>query len=284
MAYRMLVSDLDETLLNDDGTVNQKNVAAIKAAVAQGFKFVPNTGRSFNSVQPLLEILGLKGLKDQYVISYNGGAIVENAGNKVLLTRALDPQLASQIFEAGIQVNSEIDAHIYTVNHLFIYNLSVTDRRYMSERAVPYQKIEYPNADFWTNAEPIMKVIFEHPEPAVREQIMTQVLTTVGSEAVEATYSSSRYVEFNRAGVEKGSATQLLAEQLGMDMSEVMAIGDNSNDLAMLEAAGLGIAVANGIEEVKKMANVVMKYDNNHGAVAEALEKYVLKGVDDASI
>lgn len=109
MAYKMLVSDLDETLLNDDGTVNEKNVNAIKAASAQGFKFVPNTGRSYLSVQPLLKELGLHNKADQFVISYNGAAIIENENNQVFLSRAMDFKLANQIFKAGL-VDETVDA------------------------------------------------------------------------------------------------------------------------------------------------------------------------------
>ena len=85
MVYKMLVSDLDETLLNDDGTVHEANLAAIKQAVAAGFKFVPNTGRSFKSVQELLKTLGLYDQAGQYVISYNGAAqLLKIRANQVL--------------------------------------------------------------------------------------------------------------------------------------------------------------------------------------------------------
>lgn len=276
MVYKMLVSDLDETLLNDDGTVHADNLAAIKTAVAHGFKFVPNTGRSFNSVQALLKTLGLYDQAGQYVISYNGAAIVENKDNQVLLTLDMDRELAAQIFRAGL-VNDQVDVHIYTVDTLFIYNISPTDKQYMAERGVPYELMASDDLAFLANEQPVMKVIFEHPDQAVREQIRDAVLATVGADAVEATFSSSRYVEFNTKGVDKGSASLLLGEKLGIQRDEIIAAGDNNNDLKMLTAVGLGVSVANGIPAVQEAAAVVTERTNNEGAIAEILEKYVLK-------
>lgn len=276
MVYKMLVSDLDETLLNDDGTVHADNLAAIKTAVAHGFKFVPNTGRSFNSVQALLKTLGLYDQAGQYVISYNGAAIVENKDNQVLLTRGMDRELAAQIFRAGL-VNDQVDVHIYTVDTLFIYNISPTDKQYMAERGVPYELMASDDLAFLANKQPVMKVIFEHPDQAVREQIRDAVLAAVGADAVEATFSSSRYVEFNTKGVDKGSASLLLGEKLGIQRDEIIAAGDNNNDLKMLTAVGLGVSVANGIPAVQEAAAVVTERTNNEGAIAEILEKYVLK-------
>ncbi|MBJ7643503.1 Cof-type HAD-IIB family hydrolase [Weissella confusa] len=275
MVYKMLVSDLDETLLNDDGTVHEANLAAIKQAVVAGFKFVPNTGRSFKSVQELLKTLGLYDQAGQYVISYNGAAIVENKDNQVLLTRGMDLALAEKIFKAGL-VNETVDVHVYTVDTLFIYNISPTDKQYMAERGVPYELMATDDLAFLANEQPVMKVIFEHPDEAVREQIRDAVLAAVGADQVEATFSSSRYVEFNKKGVDKGSASLLLGEKLGIARDEIIAAGDNNNDLKMLTAVGLGVSVANGIPAIKEAADVVTTKTNNEGAIAEILEKYVL--------
>lgn len=276
MTYKMLVSDLDETLLNDDGTIHENNVAAIRAAVAQGFKFVPNTGRSFKSVQELLQTLGLYNQAGQYVISYNGAAIVENKDNQVLMTRGMDRQLAEAIFSAGL-VNDAVDVHVYTVDTLFIYNISPTDAQYMADRHVPYQLMSDASLAYLEHEQPVMKVIFEHPDQAVRDQIRSAVLAAVGEEAVEATFSSNRYVEFNKKGVDKGTASLLLGEKLGIKREEIIAAGDNNNDLKMLKAVGLGVSVANGIPAVQAAADVITQRTNNEGAIAEILATYVLK-------
>lgn len=271
--YKMMVSDLDETLLNDDGTINPKNVIAIKAAVAAGFKFVPNTGRSFKSVQPLLKQLALYDCPAQYVISYNGAAIVENRNNQVISTRGLDFSLAQQILAAGL-LDATIDAHIYTVDELYIYNISPSDQAYMAERGVEYTLLSQPDITFLQDAN-IMKVIFETSDDDLRLAIKTAVCAQLGDQ-VEVTFSSQRYVEFNKKGTNKGQATRDLAQQLGYPLAKVIAIGDNSNDIAMLKVVGLGVAVANAIPAVKRVANHITQITNNEGAVAEVLEEYIL--------
>ena len=147
----------------------------------------------------------------------------------------------------------------------------------MAERGVPYELMASDDLAFLANEQPVMKVIFEHPDQTVREQIRDAVLAAVGADAVEATFSSSRYVEFNTKGVDKGSASLLLGEKLGIQRDEIIAAGDNNNDLKMLTAVGLGVSVANGIPAVQEAAAVVTERTNNEGAIAEILEKYVLK-------
>jgi len=275
MTYKMLVSDLDETLLNNDGTVHEDNVRAIKEAIAQGFKFVPNTGRAFSSVQALLKTLGLYDEAGQYVISYNGAAIVENKDNQVLVTRDMPLDMAQTILNAGL-INDTVDSHIYTVDTLFVYNVSDSDAKYMAERGVKYTPIKTSDLSFLKLEAPVMKVIFEHEDLEVREAIKEAVLDAVGADKVEATFSSGRYIEFNMAGVDKGSASLLLGEKLGIQPAEIIAAGDNNNDLKMLEAVGLGVSVANGIPAVKETADIVTNRTNNEGAIAEILDRFVL--------
>ena len=87
--YKLIVSDIDETLLDSEGKLSQKNLDAIQQAQALGIKFVPATGRSFNNFQHLLTLTGVHDQADQYAISYNGGAITENKDNALLKTTVL---------------------------------------------------------------------------------------------------------------------------------------------------------------------------------------------------
>ncbi|UEG67230.1 Cof-type HAD-IIB family hydrolase [Weissella hellenica] len=277
MTYKMLVSDLDETFLNDDGTIHEENVQTVKKAAAQGFKFVPNTGRSFESVQKMLKQLDLYDQVGQFVISFNGSAIVENKDNQIIATKDMPLTMAKQIFKAGL-INEAVDVHIYTIDKLFIYNVSDSDRQYLATRGVAYVELKTPDLSFLNRQQPIMKVIFEHSDMQVRHQIYDAVIDSVGIDQVEATYSSDRYVEFNLKGVDKGTASLLLGEKLGIKRDEIMAIGDNNNDLKMIKAAGLGISVANGITAVKEMADIVTTRTNNEGAIAEVLNQFVLIG------
>lgn len=271
---QLLLSDLDETLLNDDGTINDENISAIKKFTDNGGFFVPNTGRSYTSVYPTLKTLGLD-QKKQFVISYNGGAIAEvepNGETKIIVQHGMQLDLAKTIFKLG-QVQEDVDTHIYTLDKLFIHNISESDKKYMSERQVPYSEQLTDSLDFLNQEKPVMKVIFEHNDPIVRQKIADAVTSQV-SQDVSLTFSSNRYVEFNPKGVDKGSTGLELAKLLGIDKQNVAAIGDSLNDLAQIEKAGVGVAVANAKEEIKLLADIVLKTTNNQAAVADFILNY----------
>lgn len=274
---QLILSDLDETLLNDDGTIHPENIAAIQAFTQNGGYFVPNTGRSYKSVYGTLAQLGLN-KTTQYVVSYNGGAIVAIAPDgqeEIVVEHGMSLTLAQKIFDLG-QVNDVVDTHVYTRDNLYIYNISSTDQRYMTERQVPYTEITTTDLSFMANEGPVMKVIFEHPDPAVQQAIADAVTAVVGDEVL-VTFSSNRYVEFNPKGVDKGVTGLELADILGIARDDTAAIGDNLNDAAQIKAAGVGVAVANAKPEIKALADVVLTTTNNEAAVADFIQHYAQK-------
>ncbi|NVY96012.1 HAD family phosphatase [Lactobacillus sp. DCY120] len=275
MTYKLLVSDLDETLLNDQGVVPQTNIEALKKAIALGVKFVPNTGRPYTTVQNLLQQLGLEEAAGQYVISYNGGIITENQGNRILSQTGLEQSLAEKIFHAGL-INDQVGVHIYTLHYLYIYNLSSRDALHLQQRQIPFENLVTPSFPQIAANDLILKVIFESTDLAVQQAVEDQVLKIVGRDNVTPSRSSNCYVEFNPPRVDKGSATLRLASQLGIDRTEVIGVGDNNNDLSLIQAAGCGIAVQNALPEVKACAQVVLQNDNNRGALAEIVERFIL--------
>ena len=93
---------------------------------------------------------------------------------------------------------------------------------------------------------------------------------------LEITYSSNMYMEINAKGVNKAVALRKVCDHYGIGMENVLAIGDNYNDVAMLEAAGRSVAVKNARLQVKESADYITTQDNNKGAVGEAIEKFVL--------
>lgn len=274
---QLILSDLDETLLNDDGTIHPENIAAIQQFTQNGGYFVPNTGRAYQSVYGTLATLGLT-KATQYVVSYNGGAIVAIAPDgqaEIVVEHGMTHDLAQKVFALG-QITADVDTHIYTRDDLYIYNISATDKRYMAERQVPYVEMTSDDLSFLVNGGPIMKVIFEHPDPTIRQQIADAVTARVGDEVL-LTFSSNRYVEFNPKGVDKGVTGLELAKILGIARAETAAIGDNLNDAAQIQAAGTGVAVANAKPEIKALADIVLTTTNNDAAVADFITNYATK-------
>jgi Cof subfamily protein (haloacid dehalogenase superfamily) len=269
---KLIVSDLDETLVGPDGAVSKANIEAIKKATAKGVKFVPNTGRGYRSVQPLLETLGLRGKANEYVISYNGGAIIENQNFKVMQTNALTVAQASQIFDVT-KTHLDYSTHIYTLDQLYVYNEVPADMEYMLSRGV--KPLEYKKTDLSEfEGQPIFKVITMNADAQKRQAIKDAVLEHVDFD-LNATFSSERYTEFNLGGVDKGNATLELAHQLGIKRDEIMALGDNSNDVAMLKSVGMPVVMSNANQDARSAAKYVTEGNYTSG-VAEAINRFVL--------
>ncbi|WP_076634539.1 Cof-type HAD-IIB family hydrolase [Lactiplantibacillus plantarum] len=272
--YKMIVCDLDETLMNDDGTLSEKNAAAIQAAAAKGVYFVPNSGRSYTSFQNDLETMGLRDQPHQYSISYNGGLILENKDNRPLAVNAMPYEVAKGVFEVGI-ANQQAATHVYTQDTLYIYNPVPSDSDYLQNRGVTFTTMTTPDFEQFKTMN-VMKIIMALPTMTDRKQMRADVEAIVDPSKLAVTYSSDRYVEFNPAGVDKGTAAVQLGKLLGITADEIIAAGDNSNDLPMLKAVGLPVSVANGIDAVKAAAKYVTVADNNHDALAEVINKFIL--------
>ena len=109
-----------------------------------------------------------------------------------------------------------------------------------------------------------------------RKAMKAAVESQVDPSKLTVSFSSGRYVEFNPAGVDKGTAAVQLGEILDIKPEEIIAAGDNSNDLPMLKAVGLPVSVANGLDVVKENAKYITEADNNHDALAEVINKFIL--------
>ena len=120
MTYKLIACDLDETLLDRNHQIPQSNIAAIKRAREEfGVKFVPATGRGYASVQNTLKELGLIGLAEEYVLSFNGGALTENKNNKLLQFKGLPYPKALELFEFGL--TKDVCIHVYTQEELYVF-------------------------------------------------------------------------------------------------------------------------------------------------------------------
>lgn len=102
--HKIIACDLDETLLCDNRTISKQNIKAIRKATELGIKFVPATGRGYNSVQGTLKELGLWDKENEFVISYNGGVVTENKGNQLLHFEGIPFELAKELYRRGLVI------------------------------------------------------------------------------------------------------------------------------------------------------------------------------------
>lgn len=270
MKYRLIACDMDETLLNDDHQIPQVNIDAIKRAKEHGVLFVPSTGRGYLSLQHDLKTLGLLDQAGQYVLSYNGGVLTENKDNQMLFFNGMPFAKVKELFEFGLQ--QDVCIHIYTQKELFIFNLSESEQERIKQQNVAHTRVNDHQIDFLRET-PIAKILYQNTDvPYLKslEPLMKEVLNDV-----QVSYSSNRYMEFNRAGVNKGQGLLELAKHLGIAIEETIAVGDNSNDLPMLQVAGLSVAAGNAIPEVKACCDYTTTATNNEGVIAELVAKFI---------
>ncbi len=268
--YRIIVCDLDETLLGPDKKVSKRNREAIKLARDKGVKFVPTTGRGYFSVENTLKELQMYDAENEYVISYNGGIITENKSNRLLHFEGLPFGLAEMLYKKGLSY--DVCIHVYTKDTGYICNISQSEREYTSGR-VDYTEVSANDLSF-LKGQDVVKLLYMNKDKAYLQQIEKELSPYAGE--LEISYSSNRYIEFNRKGVSKGNGLLVLAKLLGVPQKDTIAIGDNLNDLSMIKAAGLGVGVRNTLEEMKPLCDVITKAAYDENAVAEVIEKYVL--------
>ena len=267
--YRLIVSDLDETLLRSDKTVSPADREAIAEAGRRGVKFVPASGRGFKSIAKTLKELDLYGKADEYVISFNGGAVTENRGERVLYHRGLPFEEAEELYRRG----QDYDVHVYTLDTVYVYHFFPGEQAFLRGR-MEVEEVSHTTLDFLRGQE-IIKVLYTNTDHAYLTSIARDLESLTGD--MDVSYSSGRYLEFNPAGVNKGAGLRKLAGILGIDMRDTIAVGDNYNDITMIEAAGLGVGVANTVEELKPRCDFVTEATHEESAIAEVIRKFILE-------
>ena len=268
--YKLIACDLDETLLTTtDPHVSKVNADAVKKLRPLGVKFVPATGRNFLTVQETLQELGLVDLKDEYVISLNGAILSENRNNRILSFQGIAFDLVKLIYERS--KNYDVGLHVYTDTETYVKDLPEYEKEILNDRNLNF--IEFEDIEEFRDRN-LAKILYVNQDYDYLKRVEQDFADI--RDFVDISYSSNRYFEFNAKGINKGNALIRLCEILQIDRSQVIAIGDNFNDKTMIEAAGLGIGVANTIEGMKKYCDAITENDCQNGAVAEVIEKYIL--------
>ena len=168
--YKLIASDMDETLLNDNHQICQHNIDMILKAKEKGVKFVPATGRGFMSIQHDLKTLGLYDELGEYVISFNGGALTENKDNQILFFEGLSFEKTKEIFEFGLDCH--VCQHIYTKDTVYVFNLSESEAQRIQNQKVECVIMEENTIDFLIELDGIYdKIIDLNDEKAVEQAI-----------------------------------------------------------------------------------------------------------------
>lgn len=268
MAIKLVALDIDDTLLNSKGEILESTKKVISQALAQGIKVVLCSGRPLAGVKPYLDQLGIQG-DGQYAVTYNG-AIICSAAGRILAKELLDNQQYRRLTAFGKEHQvpfNVLDEHsvIYTADHDIDFVTVV--QAWENEAGIMVRQPDELPADFT-----ITKGAFVG-DPERLDQIQPLVETTFGDE-MYVVRAGKWFLEMMNSKVNKGNALAQLNELLQIAPDEVMVFGDEGNDLAMFDFAGIAVCMGNGSDEAKAQADFVTASNDDDG-IAQAFEKFI---------
>lgn len=264
---KLIASDLDDTLLDNNSQLSEENKQAVKKAMEQGLIFTLATGRMFQSAAPFARELGLPA--DQPLICYNG-ALIKRLSGETLYEKPLGTELAATIADYCQRNGWTVNAYFEDELYVSVMNKFVEEYNAIAQVEV---RVVDDLVSFIKDGDKTLSKMLVVSPPAETPRRIEELRSVVGPQ-VQLVSSRDKYIEITRPDAHKGAALLWLAEYLGLQASEVMAIGDGNNDLTMVEMAGIGVAVANASEKVKKKASFITGTNSEHG-VAKALTEIV---------
>ncbi len=262
---KVICCDIDGTLVRDDKSLSDENAKWIHKAVHEaGVHFTLVSGRPVNGVLPFYRRMGITGP----VSCFNGGTLVDENGN-IVDDHRMPHDLAVQICTIGSHHNVDVivfDGMKWYLKTRDCYCYAQKKRIYESDCGVgePVELLK----GFDTN-----KIIFMSPSPEVMASAMAEVKKSIDESRVTF-YRNSDFLEMMPSGYDKSSAIDALARLFNVELSQIMALGDDYNDVPMLRRAGCSVAMANAVPEAKAAAKYVTDSNNDDG-VAKAIRRFV---------
>jgi len=269
MDYKMIVSDLDGTLLNNKSELTPNIKSAIQKFVSSGFKFVIASGRSYRSIGYFIDGLGIN-VPGNYGIGFNGGMVFEADTLKVIRDVRLANTLAMETvaeLKDFQKITSGWEILVYVGDRLFSESANDEAEAYKTRVGVfleirPFDTItEDPSKILLKGSSGVLDEVERHMRPF-----------TAGR--MNMFRSAGNLLEFCDLDAHKGAGLARLCEITGTDIKGVIAVGDNANDISMIKKAGLGIAVANAEECLKAAADAVYPLSNDQDAVCGIISDY----------
>jgi Cof subfamily protein (haloacid dehalogenase superfamily) len=262
--YRLLVIDLDGTARSRTRGITPGVRAAVAAARARGVRVCVATGRMWRSAEPWIRALGA----DSPAILYNGGQVLDFATGRTLYECRLAGAAAGEALALARRV-AEVQPLLYAQDRVFAERRHPLADAYAVDDGLSYEVVA--SLDSLLDEDPYKLLIIG---PRQRIEALQGTVRQAGL-PVHTVQSEPVYLEILPSGVSKGAALRAMVEVLGTRTEDTIAVGDNWNDLEMIEAAGLGVAMGQAPEGVRARADYVCGSAEEEG-VREVIERFVL--------
>lgn len=267
MSYKMIVLDLDDTLLRDDHTISDRTKDALMKAQEIGVKVVLASGRPTYGMRPIAQELKLEQF-GSFILSFNGGKIINCSSEEEMFSSTLSPEAIHKLFK--ISVREEVFIHTYLGDEIITQDSNPFTDIEATLTGLPIKVV--PNFIEAVN-EPVVKSLMVGPPEQLKD--VESKLQKEFEEEFSIMRSKPYFLEFTEKGVTKGTSLNQLIQNCGIKREDVIAIGDSYNDLSMIEFAGLGVAMGNAPDDIKEVADFVTDTNMNDG-VAKVVEEFVL--------
>lgn len=273
--YKLIVTDMDGTVLGEDHRMTEGNKKALKEAEKNGVKVVFATGRFHDSAKEHIDFLE----NIMPIISSNGSIIKHPITNEVLYSNFIDREVSIEIVEILEKHNVKYQAY---TDEIILQKYETEDEMRMMKEFIEKTFSDKTEISFKKdlredirNSNVLKFNIMEIDRPDLIDKVRVDLELVKN---IEVTSSWKDNLEVMSEGSHKGNAVEYLCELLDIDREHIIAFGDNYNDLSMIEFAGTGVAMGNAEDDVKKIANHITDSNGNDG-VAKAIYDLVLQKV-----
>lgn len=273
--YRLIASDMDGTLLTTDKQLSFENAVELNRAYSKGAFVVPATGRILTGLPPFIK----EAEWFRYCILCNGAQVYDAFENRTLFRSEISPELAVKVLDFADSLPVLYDIYAGGLGFMNRTMLEacdnyVKDPHYRELIHTLRKPVDDLKSFILSENKGIQKIqfYFRQEDLGLRSEIFP-ILEKEFPELL-STSSVPFNIEINHRDANKGTALESLCGYLGIPLSESMAFGDNSNDLSMLRAAGLGVCMGNGTPDAKAAADFITDTNDNSG-VASAIRKFI---------
>lgn len=268
MKYKLLVTDIDDTLLTTDKRITDNVRNTLYKAQDAGVTLAIASGRLPIGVKPFAQELRIPE-RGGYYLAFNGGLILD-AQNNILHADVLDPKYLPAVCEALMPYDVAVLVH----QHDKIFTDNNQNSYAYTEPEALHQPL-YRLNDLLTDVTWDLHKILIAGEPEILKEAEPMLKERFGDE-LDIFLSAPWFLDVMPKGVTKGAGIRYIAAQMGISMDEVIACGDSYNDISMIRAAGLGVAMHNAEDALKAAADYITERDCDHSGIAEVAEKFIL--------
>ncbi len=293
--YKLLVIDMDGTLLSNNKEISKENISAIKKAKQKGVKVVIASGRTIQGIENYLEELDLIS-KDNYSVVCSGAMVINNTKEKIIQCDSISYEDFKYVFDLVKQLN--INLNMYSDESILIHSSNYFSKIDSIANNIPLQMMDFNTLKEDTL---ITKIMLINEDLSMLGDIQAAfpnvVVKDIGIKA-KKDYDKDLFTDMSKLPQEflekftvskvapyivevmkkdssKRSGIEKIAEEFKIKPHEVICIGDSGNDEQMIEYAGLGVAMGNAFPEIKEIADYVT-YSNEENGVAHVIDKFIL--------